>query len=643
MADLAYLIALFPLASAIVIFFFGRWIGMKGAWLGILAMAASWILSADLMWRFLDGSLSVPHVRSVTWFEVGLFRFEWGTLLDGPSLVMLMVVTTVSLLVQVYSLGYMHDAPRFKLFYAYLSLFTSSMLVLVLANNFLQFFIGWEVMGACSYLLISFEYERPSAGLAGDKAFLTTRLGDLGLYLGLLLTFYVLGTFNFDQIRLHLADGHVTPVLAQTIALLFFCGAVGKSAQVPLHVWLPDAMEGPTPVSALIHAATMVAAGVYLIARTYGFFMLAPQALEVVAWVGGITAVFAATIAVTANDIKKVLAYSTISQLGYMVMGLGVLGYAAGLFHLTTHAAFKALLFLAAGSVIHAVHTNDLWKMGSLSKQLLTTTVTFFCGTLALVGFPGTAGFFSKESILGAAYGSHHHALFAIGCLGAFLTSFYMARAFCLAFLGEPRERDRFAHAHESPWSMAAPLMVMAALALALGWLMHGDLERFFPYEGIPEVHESHWAEGIAIGSSLLGLVLGFPLYAKGFHIAVALARVFSPVHRLWSNKYYVDELYDAVIVGPTVRLSRGLAWIDDRLIDRIFVDGFGWMGQGASRLYGWFDDWFVDGFINAAGATAERFGAVARRLQNGSVQQYLLIISVGFLFLALFIDSLAR
>jgi len=340
MVEYAYLIPLLPLASAIIIFFFGRWLPTKGAWLGIVAIAASLVMSVDLFLRYADGTLHLPMEMSWPWFAAGIYPFEWGILLDGPALIMLLVVTTVSLLVQVYSLGYMHDAPRFKRFYAYLSLFTFSMLSLVLANNYLQFFVGWELMGACSYFLISFEFERDAAGAAGNKAFLTTRLGDLGFYAGLLTIFFVVGTFNFGQIAAHLKDGSVSPHMAYIIALLVFCGSVGKSAQVPLHVWLPDAMEGPTPVSALIHAATMVAAGVFLVARTYGFFLVAPQALEVVAWVGGITAVFAASIALTANDIKKVLAYSTISQLGYMIMALGVGGYSAGLFHLTTHAAF---------------------------------------------------------------------------------------------------------------------------------------------------------------------------------------------------------------------------------------------------------------------------------------------------------------
>src|SRR5438132_381871 len=469
MAEHAYLIPLLPFCAAILIFFFGRFLPTKGALLGILACLASFGISFDLFMQLLDGTLKIPMEMRYPWFDVGLFQFEWGVLLDGPAITLLVAVSGVSSLIQIYSVGYMHDAPRFKRFFAYLSLFTAAMLALVLANNYLQFFIGWEIMGACSYFLISFEFERDAAGQAGNKAFLTTRLGDLGFYAGLLTIFFVIGTFNFTQIQSHLHDGNVSPHMATIIALLLFCGTIGKSAQVPLHVWLPDAMEGPTPVSALIHAATMVAAGVYLVARSYDFFIVAPKALEVVAWVGGLTAIFAATIAVAADDVKKVLAYSTISQLGYMIMGLGVGGYSSGLFHLTTHAAFKALLFLGAGSIIHAVRTNDIWKTGSLSKQMPTTFWTFLMGALSLVGFYGTSGYFSKEMIFGAAYASHHLILYMLGCAGAFLTAFYMMRVLSLVFLGEPRERDRFAHAHESPWSMTIPLILLPFPSITFG------------------------------------------------------------------------------------------------------------------------------------------------------------------------------
>lgn len=638
MAEHAYLIPLLPLISAIVIFFFGDRLPLKGAWLGILAMAGSLVMSIDLFLRYSDGSLKVPFEMSWSWFSAGIYPFEWGVLLDGPSLIMLLVVTTVSLLVQVYSLGYMHDAPRFKRFYAYLSLFTFSMLGLVLANNYLQFFVGWELMGACSYFLISFEFERDSAGAAGNKAFLTTRLGDMGFYAGLLTIFFVVGTFNFGQISAHLKDGTVSPHMAYIIALLVFCGSVGKSAQVPLHVWLPDAMEGPTPVSALIHAATMVAAGVYLVARTYGFFLVAPEALHVVAWVGGITALFAASIAVTANDIKKVLAYSTISQLGYMIMALGVGGYSAGLFHLTTHAAFKALLFLGAGSVIHAVHTNDIWKMGSLSKQMISTSITFFVASLALGGFPGLSGYYSKEMILAVAFGTHHYALFAVAVFTAFLTAFYMMRACSLTFLGEPRERDRFAHAHESPWTMTVPLWILGVLSVFVGWLLHhgGLVEEIFHMSGVPEIHESHLVTAIALSAAALGVLLGGLIYLKRVVAPEVLANAFRPIHTLLVNKWYIDEIYWALFVRPTMQVAKALSWFDLNILDRFFVDGFGWLTNLLSKVNSWADDNIVDGAVNGTGFTVSGFGAVARRLQNGKVQNYLLIITFGFIAMML-------
>jgi len=611
MINYAWLIPLLPAVAAVLILFFGRSIGMKGAWLGLLATGAACLMSADLFLQFLDGSLKVPLEKSLTWFEVGVYRFEWGLLLDGVSLVTMLMVTSVSFLIQLYSVGYMHGALREERFFAYVSFFTASMLALVLSNNYLQFFIGWELMGACSYLLISFDFERDAAGAAGQKAFLTTRIGDLGFYAGLLLIFYVLGTFNFAQIQSHVQDGHVGLRVGSIIALLLFCGTVAKSAQVPLHVWLPDAMEGPTPVSALIHAATMVAAGIYLVVRAYPFFLLAPDVLQVVAWVGAITLVFAATIAITANDIKKVLAYSTISQLGYMVLGLGVMGYSAAMFHLTTHAAFKALLFLGAGSVIHAVHTNDLWKMGSLSKQLPTTMVTFAAGTLALVGFVGTSGFFSKEGILAAAFAREQYALFALGCSGAFLTSFYMMRAFCLTFLGEPRERDRFAHAQESPWSMTIPLILLALPALFLGFLMKNNLEKFFPYPGLEVPHASMVAEALAIGAGLLGLLLGFGLYGKGFTAVTGLAHALAPLHKLLVNKYFVDEAYELLLVKPTLVLAKVLDWVDLQIVDRALYQGsFTWM----KRVY----------------------DVSARGLQDAQIQRLLLLIAAAFVVLAL-------
>ncbi len=636
MAEHAYLIPLLPLFSGLIIFFFGKWLPKKGAPLGILAIGTCFLMSIDLFLMLEDGSLKIPFEMSWTWFSAGIFPFEWGVLLDGPSVIMLLVVTTVSLLVQIYSLGYMHDAPRFKRFYAYLSVFTAAMLALVLANNYLQFFIGWEVMGACSYLLISFEFERESAAAAGNKAFLTTKLGDLGLYAGLLSIFLVVGSLNFGQIQNHLADGSVSPNWCLLISLLLFAGAVGKSAQFPLHIWLPDAMEGPTPVSALIHAATMVAAGIYLEGRTYGFIIRAPMALTTIAWVGGFTAFFAATIALVSDDIKKVLAYSTISQLGYMIMAMGVLGYSASLFHLTTHAAFKALLFLGAGSVIHAVHTNDMWKMGSLSKQMMATTLTFFVGSLALAGVPPFAGFYSKDLILSAVYEAHHPVLFGVALCAAFMTAFYMTRACALTFLGEPRDKERFVHAHESEWSMTIPLMVLAFLATLIGILMHlGHVtEHLLEYPSLPAIHEPLWIIGAATGSALLGIALGWYLYVSQFGVTEKLAVSFAPVYNFLKNKWYIDELYGILFIRPTQKLAEKIAWFDYNVVDQFFIDGFGWVTKWLSIGNSWVDDKAVDGAVDGTGFVVNAFGAAARKIQTGFVQNYLFVITVGFMIL---------
>ncbi|HRY29717.1 MAG TPA: NADH-quinone oxidoreductase subunit L, partial [Elusimicrobiota bacterium] len=444
MLDNVYLIPLLPLAAAFLIIAFGRWLPLEGAWIALAASAYGFGHALLLLSGLYSTHLPLPmeglngryFEQAVTWFNTGVFRMELGVLVDGLSVMMLLVVTSVSLLVQIYSLGYQRGKPRFGRYYAYLSLFSGSMIVLVLANNFLQFFIGWELVGLCSYLLIGFEFERPEAAYAGRKAFITTKLGDLGFYIGLLLLFSTVGTFNFAILKHeHVAAGLISPEWATVICLLLFCGAVGKSAQLPLHVWLPDAMEGPTPVSALIHAATMVAAGVFLVARLDFLFALSAPAMAVVAWVGCLTALVAASSALVSNDIKRVLAYSTISQLGYMMLALGVGNTYAGMFHLTTHAFFKALLFLGAGSVIHAVHTNDIWRLGGLSKKMPLTFVTVSCATLAIVGFPGFSGFFSKEAVLEAVHAAGQPALFVLASFTAFLTAFYMCRLFFLTFL----------------------------------------------------------------------------------------------------------------------------------------------------------------------------------------------------------------
>ncbi|HET9870141.1 MAG TPA: NADH-quinone oxidoreductase subunit L, partial [bacterium] len=470
----AWLIPALPALCFVLIALFTRRSRALSAGISIGAMAACLAMAAVI---FLRLAALDPSARTFTlnwpWLAVPPWQADFGVLIDPLSVNMLLVVTLVSLLVQVYSLGYLKDDERFSTYYSYLSLFTASMLLLVLSTNFLQIFVGWELVGVSSYLLVGFWYFKPEAAEAAKKAFVVNRIGDVGFLMGVATIGMTFGSFDFFQVQgmvaQGLADGTYRAGYIAGIALLLFCGAVGKSAQFPLHVWLPDAMEGPTPVSALIHAATMVAAGVYMVARTFPLFSADPMALSVVAYVGGFTAFFAASIALAQDDIKRILAYSTLSQLGYMMLALGSGGFTAGMFHLTTHACFKALLFLGAGSVIHAVHSNDIWKMGGLAKPMRVTTATFLVAALAISGIPPLAGFWSKDEIFLAVRDSTlpgHGGLLALAVLTAFLTAFYMFRLFFVVFTGA----SRGGHPHESPSVMTAPLLVLAFLSITVGW-----------------------------------------------------------------------------------------------------------------------------------------------------------------------------
>lgn len=634
----AYLIPLLPLASAAIIFFFGRWLPKRGAIVGILAISASTLVSLVVFIQSILG-FPLPVEKSWSWFHTGSFSLEVGLLIDGLSIVMLLVVTLVSLLVQIYSLGYMHDDPRFKRYYAYLSLFTFSMLGLVLANNFFQMFIGWELVGLCSYLLIGFWFEKKSAADAGKKAFITTKIGDLGFFVGILLIFAIAGTLHFGQLALAAKQGWFTPQLATWVSLLIFCGAVGKSAQFPLHVWLPDAMEGPTPVSALIHAATMVAAGVYLVARSYFIFSLSSPALLVVAVVGVFTAFLAASMALVANDIKQVLAYSTISQLGYMMVGLGVGGYTAGMFHLTTHAFFKALLFLAAGSVIHSLHTNDLWQMGGLWKKMKITAITFFIACFSISGIPPFSGFYSKDEILLAAFNSGHPFIYFIATLVAGMTSFYMFRLYFLAFTGEPRNPEKHEHAQESPFSMTMPLIILAVFSVFLGKLAlfkhFGSNQSFFQYfvnwPGIGNEQQSLVVMFVSVAVASLGIFLAFAFYFKHWFAPENLAERFSGIYNLLINKYYLDEIYLRRIIRPVLGLGGALYYFDWRVIDSFWVDGSAWTVVKLSRIKDWIDRRIVDQLVDAVGFLIVTTGKILRLSQTGLVQNYLLMIIVGF------------
>jgi NADH-quinone oxidoreductase subunit L len=537
----------------------------------------------------------------------------------------------------------MHGDPRFSRYFAYMSLFTFSMLGLVVANNFFLIFIFWELVGLTSYLLIGFWFEKKSASDAGKKAFVTTRVGDLGFLVGLMVMGMFLGTFNYGEVFAKVEAGVISGGLLTALAILIFCGAVGKSAQFPLHVWLPDAMEGPTPVSALIHAATMVAAGVFLVARTMAIFIASPDAAMTVAWIGLITSFMAASIALVQNDIKRVLAYSTLSQLGYMIMALGLGSFTAGTFHLMTHAFFKALLFLAAGSVIHAVHTNDIQDMGGLSTKMKTTALTFIIASLSIAGIFPLSGFWSKDEIIASA---HDHPFFMVMALVvAFMTAFYMFRLCFLTFFGKPRDREKFDHAHESPKSMTIPLIFLAVLSVVAGWvgipwLSHGYASAIVTFNGHPHHVEPNILlmiiSTIVAGS---GIFLAYLMYYRGTISPVAMAQRFKPIYTLLYNKYYIDEIYDAVIVQPTYRLADFL-WSFDAVIVDGLVNLHGSVTVGLSAVKLWFDTYIIDGTANGLGIVVGAASSVLRLMQSGRLAHYLLAIFFGVIVLILLASS---
>jgi NADH-quinone oxidoreductase subunit L len=553
---------------------------------------------------------NIPWVQQYfTWIIAGDFRAGFDLQIDHLTVVMLLVVTGVGWLIHIYSTGYMAHEGGYYRFFSYLNLFMFFMLILVLAANYVLLFVGWEGVGLSSYLLIGFYFLRKSAADAGKKAFIVNRIGDFGFMLGMFLLFKAFGTLDFVPLF-----AKATPLPADamgqlgifTVAcLLLFMGACGKSAQLPLYVWLPDAMEGPTPVSALIHAATMVTAGVYVVARSHVLFTHAPTAMLVVAIIGCATAFFAATIGLVQTDIKRVLAYSTVSQLGYMFLALGVGAFSAGIFHLMTHAFFKALLFLAAGSVIHAMGgEQDMTRMGGLSKKIRWTYVTMLTATLAIAGFPPLAGFFSKDSILLSAYQSEHggRVLYAFGLLTALLTSFYMFRLIFLTFYGKPRYDEKKVHVHESPKSMLVPLMILAVLSIIGGWVAAPAfwgapdyfakfLEPVFAQGGVGNAEAAeataHALETplaiVAVLTALLGLGIAFWLYLRQPGKPAQLAKSMRGIYNTLLHKYYVDEIYDTLVVKPLLWISRNVLWqtVDVRVIDAT-VNG---VAEGATGI----------------------------------------------------------
>ncbi|PWB68055.1 NADH-quinone oxidoreductase subunit L [candidate division GN15 bacterium] len=654
MTPYAYIIALLPLFSFLMIVFFLRWKEQVSSLFSISMIVLGWVLSLIVFIETL-GRNGAPYESYFYITSFAGINFELGILVDSLTAIMLMVVTTVGACVQIYSVGYMKDDPRYSRFFAYLSLFTFSMLGLVLANNFFMIFIFWELVGLTSYLLISFWFEKKSAADAGKKAFITTRIGDLGFIVGLMMIAFYAGTFNYQGVFAKAAGGQIPAGILTVTAIFVFCGAVGKSAQFPLHVWLPDAMEGPTPVSALIHAATMVAAGVYLVARSMPIFASTADGAMVVATIGLITSFIAASIGLVQNDIKRILAYSTVSQLGYMIMALGLfghdtalgeesVGYTAGTLHLMTHAFFKGLLFLGAGSVIHAVHTNDIQDMGGLSNKMKITTWTFIIASLSIAGIFPLSGFWSKDEIVATTL---HHPVFFIGTLTiAFMTAFYMFRLCFLTFFGKPRDHHRYDHAHESPNVMTYPLVLLAVLSIfagwwALPWLSHG-YSSFVHFGEVKHEGPNYALMLISTIVAVSGITLAYLMYYRRSISAEKAAERFKPIYTFLYNKWYFDELYQKVIIDPIMKIADFMWNFDARVIDGA-VNGTAWLTVLWSDIKLWFDVWIVDGAVNGSGWIIRQLGGALRYLQTGSMQFYALFIVVLVVLIAVFKFELVR
>ncbi len=681
------LILFLPLIGFIVALLFGKRFSRIYLFENIV-LFISFVLSVILVYAKLAYFIDSTITSEIQWITVGSTTIELGIELDNIAVLMILVVMIISLLVHLFSIAYMKGDSRYNRYFAYLGLFTFSMSGIVLTHNILMMYIFWELVGISSYLLIGFWYEKKSASDAAKKAFIVNRIGDIGMLAGVLMLFITYDTFTFDKIFDQISQG-ILPFNSEfwltVTGLLIFCGAIGKSAQFPLHVWLPDAMEGPTPVSALIHAATMVAAGVYLVVKV--FTMLTGDALFIIAIIGMLSALIPATIALTQNDIKRVLAYSTVSQLGYMIMALGVGAFTFAFFHLITHAFFKACLFLGSGSVIHGMHhEQDIRNMGGLRKKMPLTYATFLISSIAISGVPLTSGFLSKDGILAGtfAFGSlTGHWLFAIvGFLVAMLTAFYMFRLVILTFHGEPRNKDKYDHAHESPFIMVMPLVVLAGLSFffwytpnpldaSKGWVVTEWIKP--PQISVPEnarydfmktdilaqdgkidgypvsysqkytkaVHQAHYpAMLLSLLVAGLGILMAFVIYQWKKLDADKLALKMKPLYNISYNKWYFDEIYDATFVAGTTGLSKLLAKFDLKVIDGI-VDGSATVTRGTSTFSGRFDNIVVDGLVNFMAYLSGFIGLIFRRFQTGKVQTYIVMVIFSLVILLFIFKSL--
>jgi NADH-quinone oxidoreductase subunit L len=673
--QLPLVILMLPLLAFVLLIFLGKKLPRQGDWLATALMAAAFGMSLLLMITKLTAHSGEVFSHSVTWAVVGSQAISFGIMIDNLAAIMLVVVTLVSLLVHLFSMGYMKDDVRYARYFAMLGLFSFSMLGIVITNNILLMYVFWELVGISSYLLIGHWYEKKSASNAANKAFIVNRVGDFGMFIGIMILFFSFSSFAFESIFASIEAGQLpfgSEGWLTAAGVLIFCGAVGKSAQFPLHVWLPDAMEGPTPVSALIHAATMVAAGVYLVARV--FPMLTADALLIIAYIGAITALIAATIAITQFDIKKVLAYSTISQLGYMIMALGVGAYTAGFMHLVTHAAFKAGLFLGAGSVIFAMHASlhklhdhdtdaqDIRNMGGLKSRMPVTYWTFLIFTLAISGVPFTSGFLSKDEILAGTLAfsalNGHWLLPLIGFLVAGLTAFYMFRLLILTFHGKPADEKVNTGIAESPRVMTIPLMVLAALSLfffysfnpfgASGGWFYAAIERplsvvpghlqpaAYPifYEAVSSVHLVAMILSVLIAGA--GILMAVTVYHWKKISPENLAQKAGFLYKGSVNKWYFDDIYNTLFLNGSHTVMKGLRWFDETVIDGI-VNGAAKVTTFFSRISGWVDNHVVDGLVNGTAATADKAGGLLSRIQTGKVQTYLLYVILSFLVLFVF------
>ena len=664
-----------PLLSFIILILAGKRLPRQGDWVAIGSVLITLVLSLAMFGSMLlSHDPGFSHEASIEWMDLGAFRIELGFLIDNITIVMLLVVALISTMTHVFSIKYMAGDIRYSRYYAYLGLFTFSMNGIVLANNLFSLYIFWELVGVSSYLLIGHWFEKDSAADAGKKAFLTNRVGDIGFFIGVMLIFTALGTFNYGEIFQGVAQGDITGTLLTLAGIGLFMGAVGKSSQFPLHIWLPDAMEGPTPVSALMHAATMVAAGVFLSVRLFPIFT--PGALLFIAYVGGFTAIFAATIAITQNDIKKVLAYSTVSQLGYMILAVGTGAYIAGFFHLVTHAMFKACLFYGSGSVIHAMHhalhnkhdhdtdPQDMRNMGGFKSKMPVTYWTMVVAALAISGVPLFSGFLSKDAILAGtlAFGTHHPQHFMLPIFGfgaALITAFYMFRLIFMTFHNEPKLPELYDDIHESPKEMTFPLVLLSTLSVFIfytlpyfnplsdhGWFMELVKAKDSMVPGNPSAHEI--AEGMhhshmltMILSTLvaaLGIFLSWSVYLKKQISADAWAKKLAPYYNLSLNKYFIDENYDKYLYQPLLRLADRISFIDWELYDKYFINGFGHVTKWLSFLTGRIDyDGLDQTVVDGLGRSMSKAGSSLKEVQTGRLQNYMLFALFGVIIIIIF------